>query len=133
MVVMITPVAFGSIGYKTYIIFAVMYVTPHVPSWFATTLKLTFIPSNAFMFPCVYFFFPETRLRSLEEMDDIFKKSSNVFNVVSNSLNEPHRYDKHGQLKMEFVDEILHHEVAGQTEKPGDSDRSAATGTDMKV
>lgn len=83
------------------------------------------------MFPCVYFFFPETRLRSLEEMDDIFKKSSNIFNVVPNSINEPHRYDKHGQLKMEFMDEIMHSEVGGQEEKPGDSDRSQ--GTDMKV
>lgn len=81
------------------------------------------------MFPSVYFFFPETRLRSLEEMDEIFKKSSNIFNVVDYSLKEPHRYDKHGQLKMEFMDEILHHET--QTEKPGDSDRS--NGTDLKV
>lgn len=38
MVVMITPVAFGSIGYRTYIIFAVMYViSPPV----AITSKLT--------------------------------------------------------------------------------------------
>lgn len=43
---MVTPVAFANIGYKTYIIFAVI---------------------NAFMVPCVYFFFPETAYRSLEE------------------------------------------------------------------
>lgn len=106
MVVMITPVAFGNIGYQTYIIFAVI---------------------NAFIFPCVYFFFPETRLRSLEEMDDIFKKSSNVFDVVSNSLNEPYRYDKHGQLKQEYVEEILHNE---SVEKGADNDRS---GTEQEV
>jgi len=47
MVVMVTPVAFASIGYKTYIIFAVI---------------------NAFMVPSVYFFYPETAYRSLEEM-----------------------------------------------------------------
>ena len=29
LVVMITPVAFANIGYKTYIIFAVMYASPH--------------------------------------------------------------------------------------------------------
>lgn len=38
MVVMITPVSFSSIGYKTYIIFAVMYVCPYpssrLPSFF---------------------------------------------------------------------------------------------------
>jgi len=37
MVVMITPVAFETIGYQTYIIFAVI---------------------NAFIVPCVYFFYP---------------------------------------------------------------------------
>jgi hypothetical protein len=46
MVVMITPVAFSSIGYKTYIIFAVI---------------------NFFIIPVVYFFYPETAYRSLEE------------------------------------------------------------------
>ena len=38
-------------------------------------------------------------------MDDIFKKSTNVFNVVSISLKEPYRYDKNGQLKDEFLAE----------------------------
>lgn len=46
MVVMITPVAFSSIGYQTYIIFAVI---------------------NTFIIPVVYFFYPETAYRSLEE------------------------------------------------------------------
>lgn len=85
------------------------------------------------MFPCVYFFFPETRLRSLEEMDNIFKKSTNVFDSVTNSIKEPHRYDKHGQLKQEFIEEILHTETSADHlpgEKGGDSDRS---GADLKV
>lgn len=47
MVVMVTPPAFANIGYQTYIIFAVI---------------------NAFMVPCVYFFYPETAYRSLEEV-----------------------------------------------------------------
>lgn len=55
----------------------------------------------------MYFFFPETRYRSLEEMDDIFKSSTNVFNSVSNSLKRPYRYDKHGQLRPEFVEEAI--------------------------
>jgi hypothetical protein len=46
LVVMITPVAFSSIGYQTYIIFAVI---------------------NLFIIPIVYFFYPETAYRSLEE------------------------------------------------------------------
>ncbi|KAJ5998163.1 hypothetical protein N7522_009823 [Penicillium canescens] len=59
MVVMITPVAFDSIGYKTYIIFA----------------------------------------------------STNVFNAVSFSIREPHRYDKHGQLKPEYLEESVLYET----------------------
>ncbi|PKY02699.1 general substrate transporter [Aspergillus campestris IBT 28561] len=86
MVVMITPVAFANIGYKTYVIFAVI---------------------NAFIFPVVYFFFPETRYRSLEEMDNIFKKSSSIFDAAKISIKEPYRYDKHGNLKPEYLEEAL--------------------------
>ncbi|KAJ5249143.1 hypothetical protein N7468_000594 [Penicillium chermesinum] len=105
MVVMITPVAFDSIGYKTYIIFAVI---------------------NAFMVPSVYFFFPETKYRSLEEMDAIFKKSTNVFDVVKISIKEPHRYDKHGQLKPEYLEEAIRREstsvhIAGEKLNSEDS------------
>jgi hypothetical protein len=83
MVVMITPVAFATIGYQTYVIFAVI---------------------NAAIVPIVYLFFPETRYRSLEEMDLIFKKSTNVFNVVPISIKEPFMYDKHGNKKQEFLE-----------------------------
>lgn len=51
LIVMITPPAFANINYKTYIIFAVF---------------------NAAAIPCVYFFFPEPKGRSLEELDIIF-------------------------------------------------------------
>ena len=40
-------------------------------------------------------------------MDGIFKKSSNVFNVVSISLKEPYRFDKHGKLKPEYLEEAI--------------------------
>lgn len=55
MVVMITPVAFNNIGVYTYAIFAVM---------------------NGLMFVVVYFLFPETANRSLEEIDEIFSTSN---------------------------------------------------------
>ncbi|RMJ20751.1 sugar transporter [Aspergillus sp. HF37] len=77
LVVMITPVAFENIGYRTYIIFAVL---------------------NAFMFPVVFFFFPETTHRSLEEMDRIFHKTKSVFGLVRTARDEPHAYGKHGEL-----------------------------------
>ena len=81
MVVMVTPVAFANIGYKTYIVFAVI---------------------NAFMVPCVYFFFPETAYRSLEEMDEIFHKTTNPFDVVKIAKEVPHRYDKNGELLIAY-------------------------------
>jgi hypothetical protein len=81
MVVMITPVSFSSIGYKTYIIFAVI---------------------NAFIFPVVYFFYPETAYRSLEEIDTIFRKTKGWFNVVSTAKHEPLRYGKHGELLIDY-------------------------------
>src|SRR3954447_19313341 len=81
MVVMITPVSFSSIGYKTYIIFAVI---------------------NAFIFPVVYFFYPETAYRSLEEIDTIFRKTKGWFNVVSTAKQEPLRYGKNGELLIDY-------------------------------
>jgi hypothetical protein len=54
--------------------------------------------SNAFIFPVVLFFYPETARRSLEEMDRIFRKTTSVFNVVKVANEEPHMYGKHGEL-----------------------------------
>jgi hypothetical protein len=54
--------------------------------------------SNAAIVPVVYFFFPETTMRSLEEMDRIFRKTTNVFNVVSVARTEPHMYGPNGEL-----------------------------------
>ncbi|ORY71108.1 general substrate transporter [Pseudomassariella vexata] len=84
LVVMITPVAFNSIGYQTYIIFAVI---------------------NAFMVPSVYWFYPETAYRSLEEMDSIFHKvkgTSGYFSVVKVARDEPRRYGKNGDLLIDY-------------------------------
>ncbi|TQS32338.1 hypothetical protein Golomagni_07348 [Golovinomyces magnicellulatus] len=54
----VTPIGFDTIGYKYYIVFAVL---------------------NAAIIPTVYFFYPETNGRSLEEIDDIFAQSNSVF------------------------------------------------------
>lgn len=92
MVVMITPVAFNNIGYQTYIIFAVI---------------------NAFMFPAVYFFYPETAYRSLEEMDAIFHKVHGLkgaFTVVQVAQDEPRRYGKNGELLIDYEQTEEHRE-----------------------
>lgn len=76
------------------------------------------------MFPCVYFFFPETRRRSLEEMDNIFKKSTNVFNAVSISIKEPFRYDEKGQLKQEYLEEAIRRVEGTAPNEKAESDES---------
>ncbi|KAG4419013.1 hypothetical protein IFR04_007874 [Cadophora malorum] len=87
MVVMITPVAFDSIGYKTYVIFAVI---------------------NAFIFPVVYFFYPETAYRSLEEMDNIFMKTKSILTTVKQARDEPRRFDKNGELLIKYEETDEH-------------------------
>jgi hypothetical protein len=78
---------------------------------------------NAFMVPCVYFFFPETAYRSLEEMDEvrlttielpwkpplifgqIFHKVhgwKGAFTVVKVARDMPHRYGKNGELLIAY-------------------------------
>ncbi len=63
-------------------------------------------PSNAFIFPVVYFFYPETAYRSLEEIDFIFRKTQRGwrgwFGVVKTAKNEPQRYGKHGELLIDY-------------------------------
>ena len=106
MVVMITPVSFSSIGYKTYIIFAVI---------------------NSFILPVVYFLYPETAYRSLEEIDNIFQKTKGVrgwFSVVSIAKNEPQRYGKNGELLIDYSQTEEHatrvrsHSIATAEGKP---------------
>ena len=71
------------------------------------------ILSNAFIFPIVYFFYPETKLRSLEEMDMIFAKSG-WFSCVPNSIKEPYHYDKNGELLIPFeVEDYRRYSVRG--------------------
>ncbi|RSL94836.1 hypothetical protein CEP52_012401 [Fusarium oligoseptatum] len=80
LVVMITPVAFENIKEYTYTIFAVI---------------------NAIMIPSVYFFFPESSRRSLEEMDLIFSKVKGVrgaLDVVKVARETPHQYGRNGEL-----------------------------------
>ena len=77
LIVEITPVSLSSIGYRTYIIFVVL---------------------NAFIFICVYLFFPETAYRSLEEIDAIFANSHGIRDVVRVSKTLPHLHGKHGEI-----------------------------------
>ncbi|OBT70926.1 hypothetical protein VF21_10331 [Pseudogymnoascus sp. 05NY08] len=64
----VTPVGFNTIGYRYYIIFAIL---------------------NAAIVPSVYFFFPETNGRSLEEIDGIFQESKSIWDPPRIARNLP--------------------------------------------
>lgn len=76
------------------------------------------------MVPSVYFLFPETAYRSLEEMDSIFRKTKGAagwFNVVRIAHDEPHRYGKDGELLIAY----------DETEEHAERQASVVSGTDM--
>jgi hypothetical protein len=71
--------------------------------WFHVVGLIETLFSNAFIFPVVYFFYPETARRSLEEMDSIFRKTTSVFDVVKVARDEPRRYGEHGELLIDYA------------------------------
>ncbi|XPS95687.1 hypothetical protein M3J09_004972, partial [Ascochyta lentis] len=86
IVVFVTPIAFTNIGYRTWIIFAA---------------------TNFAIIPLVYFFYPETAFRSLEEVDVIFALADEEpgnpwLNVVKISQNEPLWFGKRGEKRLDF-------------------------------
>ncbi|KAI0380844.1 general substrate transporter [Hypomontagnella monticulosa] len=116
LVVMITPIAFNNIKYQTYIIFAVI---------------------NAFMVPSVYFFFPETAYRSLEEMDSIFHKvhgTKGYLSVVGIAEREPRRYGKNGELLIAYEETEEHkaHIHPNPTEHHEGASGSGSVATDAE-
>ncbi|CAN6666925.1 hexose transporter Hxt13p [Trichomonascus vanleenenianus] len=72
LIAMVTPVAFGNIGYKYYIVYACINF------------------SSFWMF---YFFYPETKRRTLEEIDAIFIQSKNIFDPVRVARTLPYEID----------------------------------------
>lgn len=81
------------------------------------------------MVPCVYFFYPETAYRSLEEMDEIFQEChgfKGVFDVVKVAKQKPRRYDKHGDLLINYDDtEIAHRRHPGVMTESGGGAQSS--------
>lgn len=96
LVVMITPVAFNSIKWKTYIIFACI---------------------NAAMVPFVYFFFPETMGRSLEDIDAIFAESNprTPWDVVAIAARLPRNEQEPDMVVLEKLDEEERVSIDGGT------------------
>ncbi|KAH6621863.1 hypothetical protein C7974DRAFT_434989 [Boeremia exigua] len=105
ILVFVTPVAFNNIGYRTWIILAV---------------------TNFAIIPAIYFFYPETAFRSLEEIDVIFalaedEPGNSWFNVVRISQNEPLWFGKRGEKRMDFQyqNSSWHRRVMGSSGSSG--------------
>jgi len=98
----ITPVGFNTIQYRYYIIYAAI---------------------NAFIIPVVYFCFPETNGRSLEEMDEIFARSKNIF--------DPPRIARALPRTREAGHTVVDSEKSVQNTDFRKKDRETDNGTDM--
>ena len=70
LVAEVTPVAFTDIGYRYFIVYAVL---------------------NAAFVPTIYFAFPETAGRDLEEIDEIFAEATGIWDAVKVSKKLPRR------------------------------------------
>ena len=79
MVVMITPIMIANIGWGTYLVFACI---------------------NAGFFPFIYIFYPETKQRSLEEIDLIFAKGFLENMTYVRAAKELPQLDDHGVAAM---------------------------------
>ncbi|CAK1354044.1 Sugar transporter STL1 [Cercospora beticola] len=99
-IVMITPVLIDSIGWGTYLFFAVL---------------------NAIFFPIIYFFYPETSQRTLEEIDLIFAKGyTEKINYVTAAKQLP-------RMTQEEIDQKAREYGAI------DSDEETGSGSDFKA
>ncbi|OAG11765.1 uncharacterized protein CC84DRAFT_50769 [Paraphaeosphaeria sporulosa] len=92
VVVFIGPIAFHNISWRTYIIFAA---------------------TNFAIVPLVYFFYPETAYRSLEEVDVLFHLANEGpgnpwLSVVKISLNEPLWFGKKGDAPFDYEQSDWH-------------------------
>jgi sugar porter (SP) family MFS transporter len=87
VVALVTPVGLNNIGTFYYIIYAAINIVIVLPGeliQILSQMKLKYIllTSTQLTQSGVYFFFPETKGRSLEEVDEIFVTSKSVFDTV---------------------------------------------------
>lgn len=80
-----TPIAFETMGQRYFLIFASL---------------------NAAMAPAIYYLFPETSGRSLEEMDEIFGLSCGVLDVVKCARSLPYRYFGETQAQKQLDEKL---------------------------
>ncbi|OQD87738.1 hypothetical protein PENANT_c005G00943 [Penicillium antarcticum] len=86
----VTPLAFNTMGQTYFVIFAGF---------------------NAAMVPIIYYMFPETAGRSLEEMDKIFALSRGMFDVVKVARLLPHGQPSDLSIEKDLVSELKYPEL----------------------
>lgn len=93
----VTPIGFASIGYRYYIVYACI---------------------SAFACVCFTLFYPETRGRTLEEIDEIFEQSKTIFDPVRIARQLPFQSKELEAIKnQEKKDTVELVEEAGATEQ----------------
>ncbi|KPI35649.1 Sugar transporter STL1 [Cyphellophora attinorum] len=107
LVVMITPICFNNIGWRTYLMFAIF---------------------NAAGVPFMYFLLPESKGRSLEEMDLIFHESRNLRDAIKLSFTMERHFDNKGNLVKELT-----HDLEVKTEPGMSSGKTGIEHFDTKV
>ena len=65
------------------------YTSPSLASILTQLLSIIYTITCATFVPIVYFFYPETAGRSLEEIDAIFAESKSIFDTVQVARNMP--------------------------------------------
>ncbi len=97
---MITPVGIATIGYRYYIVY---------------TIICALIPVT------VYFMYPETMNRSLEQMDLVFREAPSIWKIVATSRNMPQGEYMSGKRIAHVIDPVkgaVSLEEAEYQEKP---------------
>lgn len=85
LVTNVTPIAFKRTGQRYFLVFAAL---------------------NAAMVPAIYYLFPETSGRSLEEMDEIFTLSRGVRDAVRLAKKLPYRHQSQLQCEKKLDGEV---------------------------
>jgi len=90
---------------------------------------LVFAVINAFIVPVVYFFYPETAYRSLEEMDVIFRKCHSYLSVVKIAADEPRRFGKNDELLINYEETEEHARRGSVLSSPDENARARVVRT----
>lgn len=109
---------------------------PSCKSWPPSSINTTNKPSNAVTVPIIYFFYPETGCRSLEEVDVLFHHASQAgkpwTSVVKVARSEPLWYGKDGNDPFFYEESAWHRQRLDDSLEKRQSYSSGGMGTSDK-